>query len=292
VATDPAPGWTDLGGGIRVRRSRAFETNSALLLDAAHAILVDPGVLPSELDDIGRVVSEARPATLTLFMTHAHWDHVLGRTRWPEAGVIAHPRLGPELERDRAGIAREAERLAAEHGERWQAPFAPFVPDLAVSGLHFAKLGPWRAVFRDAPGHSTSQLTLHLPERRVLFAADMLSDIEIPLLDGPVAPYRETLEALLPLAEHGAIETLVPGHGSIAHGAEAALDRIIHDLGYLDALERGARAARSRGLTVEEAQSELSSLDIGTEREGPSMADAHRVNVGHAYEGIAAPPRP
>jgi len=55
-------------------------------------------------------------------------------------------------------------------------------------------------VLRDAFGHSDSQLSVHLPHERILLAADMLSDIEIPLMGGPVAPYLETLRAL---AEQG-----------------------------------------------------------------------------------------
>jgi len=69
--------------------------------------------------------------------------------------------------------------------------------------------------------------------------------------------YRRTLEALLPLAEHGAIDLLIPGHGSPAHGDEV-LARVRRDLDYLDALSRlAARAIREDvedvGLDVEAA---------------------------------------
>ncbi len=285
-----APEWTDLGGGIRVRQSRAYWMNSALLMHTEHAILVDPGVLPSELDDIARAVAEAKPDAITLLLTHAHWDHVLGRPWWPKAEVIAHDAFAAELKGGRARVEQEAARLAAEHGERWPAPFAPFRPGLAVSGLHFTKIGPWRVVFRDAFGHCDSQLSMHLPEARVLFAADMLSDIEIPMLNRPAADYRATLEALVPLAAHGAIETLVPGHGSIARGADAVRERLARDLGYLEALESRARDAKRRGLDLERAQEELSAMEYTGKRAAYSMVDVHRRNVRHAYE--AAGPRP
>src|SRR5688572_27708713 len=115
----PAPAWTDLGHGVRVRQSAAFQMNSTALLDAEHAVLVDPGVLPSELDDIARDVERASPRALTLVFTHAHWDHVLGRAWWPEARTIAHDRFAAEVQRDAARIREEAEKLAARHGETW-----------------------------------------------------------------------------------------------------------------------------------------------------------------------------
>ena len=92
--------WTDLAGGVRVRQSRAFAMNSVLLLDRRHTVVVDPGVLPSELDDLARAVDEASPARVTLFFTHAHWDHVLGRPWWPKAKTLAHDRCAEEMRRD------------------------------------------------------------------------------------------------------------------------------------------------------------------------------------------------
>ena len=278
-----SPAWTDLGGGIRVRRSVAYAMNSVLLLDSEHTIVVDPGVLPSELDDLKRAVDDARPAQVTLFLTHAHWDHVLGLPWWPKARIAAHDRFGAEVRRDRARILEEAKRIASQHGETWSAGFEPFVPHEPMSGMRFAKLGPWRVVWRDAPGHCDSQLTLHLPEARVLIASDMLSDLEIPWLNRAPATYRATLETLLPLAENGAIETLIPGHGAIARSAEAVSARLARDFDYLDALEAGVRDARSRGLTLEQAQEKLAGMKLDVGDLG-MMAGVHRENVKLAWE--------
>jgi glyoxylase-like metal-dependent hydrolase (beta-lactamase superfamily II) len=275
--------WTDLGGGIRVRRSVAYAMNSVLLLHPDHAIVVDPGVLPSELDDLKRAVDEARSAQVTLFLTHAHWDHVLGRPWWPKARVVAHDRFTAEARRDRARILDEAVKLAAEHGETWSAGFEPFAPHEPVSGMRFAKVGPWRLVWRDAPGHCDSQLTLHLPESRTLLAADMLSDLEIPWLNRPPAAYRATLEALLPLAENGAIETLIPGHGEIARGAPQVRARLRRDLDYLEALEAGVREARGAGLTLEDTQQKLAAMELAV-GDAAAMADVHRENVKFAWQ--------
>ncbi len=280
--------WTDLGGGIQVRQSAAFQMNSVLLLAPEHAVLVDPGVLASELDDLAERVRRAKPDAVTLVFTHAHWDHVLGRPWWPEAKTFAHDRFAAAVRREQTHIGAEIEALAARHGETWDRGFAPFRPGRAVSGLHYTRVGPWRLVFRDAPGHTDSQLTLHLPGARLLIAADMLSDIEIPMLDGPCAPYRRTLEELAPLAEHGAIEILIPGHGAIARGRDAVVERLRRDLDYLARLEAEVSSARRAGLTKEAMRERLAAMDYGGRKMEDAALQDHLENVDFTYDGLAA----
>jgi len=283
--------WTELGPGIRARRSEVFRMNSVLLAHAEHAVVVDPGVLPSELDDLAGAVAACSPAEVTLVFTHGDWDHVLGRPWWPHASTLAHDRLAAELRRNRDAILGSAIEAVARAGERWERGFEPFRPGVEVSGLHFTRLGPWRLVLRNAFGHSPSMLSAHLPEHRLLIAGDMLSDIEIPMLQQPCEVYRRTLLELAPLAENGAIETLIPGHGSITRGRGEALARIRRDLGYLEELERRVRAARAEGLTLEQTQDRLDAMDYPGRQAAYSMQPSHRENVRLVYlEPAAEPP--
>ena len=279
--------WSDLGGGVRVRQSRAYQMNSLLLLDPDHTVIVDPGVLPSELDDLAAAVADRRPARITLVFSHAHWDHVLGRPWWPRAATLAHARFAGEVREREASIAREAASLAGPHGEAYARAFRAFEPDQVVAGESRVDLGPWPLVLRDAPGHCASQITVHLPRARLLFAADMLSDIEIPMLDGPCGTYRRTLEALAPLFEGGGVETLVPGHGSPARGAAAASARLLRDTLYLARLEAAVQEVREQGLALEEAQRALEPMDYAGKHAAYSMEPVHRKNVRFTYEGLS-----
>jgi glyoxylase-like metal-dependent hydrolase (beta-lactamase superfamily II) len=280
--------WTDLGDGIHVRQSRAFLMNSVLLLHSEHAVVVDPGILPSELDDLAARVKASGAKAVTLVFTHAHWDHVLGKAWWPTARTIAHDRFPADLERSMQWIHADADATAAEHGETWAKKFEPFHPKELLSGLRFSKLGPWRLVFRDAFGHSDSQMSIHLPEQRTLIAADMLSDIEVPTLNTAPSVYIATLQTLLPVAAGNPIETLVPGHGSIARGAEAVAERFRRDLEYLETLDRRARELRARGVPLERAQQELEAMDDVERHPDFSMKKAHQKNIQLAYQGNAA----
>lgn len=284
------PAWTTLTEGIHVRQSVAYWMNTTVLLDSEHTVLVDPGVLPSELDDLRRLVNQAEPEHVTIVFTHGHWDHVLGAPWWPKARVVAHDRAEAEMRRDLAKIRRESEKLATEHGEVWPAPFeVPRVHESA-SGQRFLKLDPWRLVLRDAYGHCDSQLSVHVPELNLLIAADMLSDIEIPILNAAPAVYRRTLETLRPLADGGALEALIPGHGAILVGRGAIAERVRSDLAYLEAIERGVEDAKSAGLDLDATQARLSTMEYVGKHAEYSMVDVHRRNVRFAWDGTRAAP--
>ena len=138
-------------------------------------------------------------------------------------------------------------------------------------------------VFRDALGHSHSQLSLHLPEQRVLIAADMLSDIEIPTLNVPAPIYLATLAALAPVFAGGAIETLIPGHGTVLRGREAAAEMLARDVRYLETLDREVNAARRAGASLPETQAKLAGMpDIERHPDYP-MREIHERNIRLTY---------
>jgi hypothetical protein len=122
----------------------------------------------------------------------------------------------------------------------------------------------------------------------------MLSNVEIPGLCGPPAHYRTTLEQLVPLAEHGAIETLVPGHGAIARDPDAVRARFRHDLDYLQSLKDTIARAIASGQGREAAIDQAMAMEYtGKDGKPWPMAEVHRENAGHAWNEATrpAPPR-
>lgn len=97
---------------------------------------------------------------------------------------------------------------------------------------------PWSEVeLVGHDGHAPGHTALWLPERGVLLAGDMLSDVELPLPFWPddLAAYLAGLDALSPVVAHAAV--LVPGHG---HPTTDPMARLDADRRYLeDVLTRG-----------------------------------------------------
>ena len=281
--------WTDLGDGVHVRRSRAYEMNSVVLVKDAHAIVADPGVLPSEMAEIAAFTAGHAPrfGNVSLLLTHPHWDHVLGRPYFPAATTVAHAGFADEVTRDEAAIERSAREWIEGAGERWEPPFRAFEPNLKVRGTAALRLGPFDAVAYDVPGHCASQLAFFFPATGLLVAADLLSDIEIPWLDGPPWVYRQTLKSLHWVFEQEDVRFLVPGHGAIAHGRSDGYRRLLRDLDYLLVLEQRVTDSRGRGRTLEETQAECAAMDYLGKDAAYAMNDVHRDNVRFTYEGLA-----
>jgi glyoxylase-like metal-dependent hydrolase (beta-lactamase superfamily II) len=84
--------------------------------------------------------------------------------------------------------------------------------------------------------HARPHTALFLPDTGVLVAGDMLSDVEIPLLDlsgdDPVADYAGALAQL----EDTDARIVVPGHGRVGHDLQR---RLAADRSYLATLVAG-----------------------------------------------------
>lgn len=281
--------WTDLGEGAWVRRSRAYQMNTTVLVQDGWALLIDPGVLPSELEDVARFVAERAPRfeQVAIAFTHPHWDHVLGLPWFPAATTLAHAGFFDVLQIEEARIERSAKEYIEGEGEAWPTPFRAFEPTFNARGVVGLQLGPFSFVTHELPGHDPNQLAFHFPARGLFVSADTLSDIEIPWLDAPAWVYRKGLEALTHVFEHEDIRVLVPGHGPLAMGRAAAYRRLLGDLAYLRRLEQGVTSARARGLSLEDTRGELEAMDyLGKDAEY-SMNEVHRENIRLTYEGMA-----
>jgi len=181
------------------------------------------------------------------------------------AGVprYATARAVRECERSRATMIDELSAVAPGHA-------------LDLVGQLTALPGPdeWPAIAWDGPpalvvshdGHAPGHGAIYLPDPGVLVAGDMLSDVEIPLLDlttsAPEAdPFGDYRAGLARLAGLPGIRHVVPGHGHVGDAA-ALRSRVAADFRYLDHVE----------------------LDAGLEDERLLAADAGWLRADHARQ--------
>jgi glyoxylase-like metal-dependent hydrolase (beta-lactamase superfamily II) len=225
---------TALVPGVFVATSRKFATNSVVVTDPAHghephpALLIDPAWDQDELVAIADDLDELSLAAVAGLATHPHHDHLLWHPRFGDVPRWASRETARRARSDRTALLGElgggydqrvldlvGQVRAFRGGELiWDGPQV----DLIVHVAH-------------APGHTAAWIA----DSSVLIAGDMLSDIELPLLDntrGALDNYREGLDALGPFARSALL--VVPGHGT--PGADASARRTA-DLRYLDALE-------------------------------------------------------
>lgn len=224
--------------GVWVATSRNYATTSTIVARGGNALLIDPAWEPDELTGLAEALADLELSVTTGFHTHAHHDHLL----WCAALGDA-PRWATATAVDMVG------RFAVELREQLGEELAAFV------GEHFARVEPLTGSSIPAPfgegspvgqveeveviehhGHAYGHGALWFPERGLLVAGDMLSDIELPLPFTPhgLGTYLPGLYVLEPYVAKARF--LIPGHGTPTDRPLARLDA---DRRVLDALLRG-----------------------------------------------------
>jgi glyoxylase-like metal-dependent hydrolase (beta-lactamase superfamily II) len=222
--------------------SRVWQTNCTALRAGDEGFLIDSPVYPDELEALPSVLEQARFPVSGLLVTHADWDHLLGRLAFPEASLGCGEATARRLA-DEPGAAQRALRsFDDEHYVEGRRPLAlAGVQSLPVPG-HLA-LGPEQELeLHPTSGHTADGAAFWIPWTQVLVCGDYLSPVEIPMLSpgGSLEAYLETLERLRPLVAVAA--TVVPGHGA-PQSSEAATRLLDEDVAYLNALKsQGAEA--------------------------------------------------
>jgi cyclase len=243
--------------------------NTGFLVGADGVALVDTSSTQRRTELLRDAVRQVTPAPIrTLVNTHSHPDHVTGNGLFPAATIVAHERtravmLGAPLPVGAIFPGMDAGSL----------PLTP--PFLTYSSGVTLWVGDLRCEVAHVgqPAHTTNDSYLWVPDRRVLFAGDMVFHRVTPfMMFGSVTGAIEVLERVI--APLGAT-TIVPGHGEIC-GPEG----IEEVLGYLRLVLDLARSAQEAGLEPLEAARQA---DLGEYADWP---DAERI-VGNLHRAYA-----
>ena len=171
--------WRWVADAVAVTTSRREATTSTVVLGPDGALLVDPAWDPDELAWIADDLARSGVTVAAGFATHAHHDHLLWHPGLGDAPRFASP-TSAEL------AAARHDDLVSDLGPHWPSELADLVGLVhAVHGVD-GLVVPWpgrRVELLVHHGHIAGHTALWLPDAEVLLAGDMLSDVELPLLD-------------------------------------------------------------------------------------------------------------
>ncbi|MFN2286422.1 MAG: MBL fold metallo-hydrolase [Anaerolineae bacterium] len=267
--------FTQLTSHLWVTQSTLFATNSGIFLSGDEVCLVDPGIAPETIKAIARFVADQGATPRAIVLTHAHWDHVLGPEHFPDVPVIAHDGYLRVLRKHGADLYRQIDAWEVQAHIRRPRPFLLPKPTYTFDAALTFTLGDIRLRVFHAPGHAPDQAAVYHEESGTLWAADTLSDIEIPLVHSLNA-YECTLAHLTTLE----LRVLIPGHGAPTTDADEIQRRLAEDRAYLAALHERVAAAVAVGQTLAET------VDVCAEMPLPRPCDdptPHTWNVESAY---------
>jgi hydroxyacylglutathione hydrolase len=223
----------EIAPGVLVATAELYTTTSTVVTGAdGGCLVIDPAVAVTELAGLAARLAGTGLRPRVGFATHPHWDHVLWHRDLGDVSRYATPAAVAAAERQRGELISAAEAEVPGHDPELLARL------VALPGDRVPWDGP-EAVVIAHDGHAPGHGAVFLPDTGVLMAGDMLSDIEMPLLDvagaDPLGDYRTGLERLAALE---GVRWLVPGHGSVGDAGEFRR-RVEADLGYLERLGRG-----------------------------------------------------
>lgn len=173
--------------------------------------------------------------------THYHADHTGGDQALRDAGaiIVAHDNVRGWVRTNNINLF--GDRITPELKSRIEA--LP-LPDLTTDKDLYIWLGSRKVVIRTVLGHTGGDLTVSVPDAKVLFTGDMLwRKIAPNLIDGSVAEWSATDADFLAMPD-SAQTTFVPGHGDVANRADVEGFR-----NYLLDLKALVTQARKAGLT-------------------------------------------
>jgi glyoxylase-like metal-dependent hydrolase (beta-lactamase superfamily II) len=231
-----------LGPDAIVFVSRIWQTTCTAVRAGDEGFVIDSPVFPDELEALPSVLEQAGFPISGLLVTHADWDHLLGRLAFPGTSLgcaeSTAQRLGTEL-----GAAQRALRdFDEEHYVDARAPL-PLAAYQALPAPGRLGLGPVHELeIHPTEGHTADGSAYMMPWLGVLVCGDYLSPVEIPMISrgGSVGAYAATLERLRGLVTRA--QTVIPGHGGPVD-RQRALEILEEDAAYLDALTRDGAAA-------------------------------------------------
>jgi cyclase len=224
---------------------------------------------------IGAIRHQAgqRPV-LTLVNTHHHGDHTFGNYLFlPGATIIGHERCRETVLSE--GLGAKGFFPAVDWGAIVVTPPTVTFEDRIDVWADELKV---ELIFV-GPAHTTNDIIAWIPERKVLFAGDVLFNGGAPFaLAGSVQGWIEALDRLRALGA----ETIVPGHGAIC-GPDVIDDVAAYMQLVLDAARRGMAA----GVEPLEVARELDLGRFSAWLDGERLA----ANLHRAYSELRGEPR-
>ena len=266
-----------LSSNIWVSQSQFANISSGIFYSGEHHYLVDPGILPAEIDALAEYVQDQQGDINALILTHSHWDHLHGPEHFPNVKIIAQENYLTVIE-GKAGqqIIQQVEMLSDHFELQRKHPFVIPEPDRTFRDMLDLPFRNGVLQLIHAPGHAPDQLVIYLSENGTLWAGDMLSDLEIPYIIDSLPAYLQTLSLMADLE----IACLVPGHGTPTREPAEIQARLEEDQAYLNRMEEQVSRAVETGLNSADTLEICAGFDHPCLEEN---ANAHQLNIETVY---------
>ena len=261
---------------IYIYQSSVWQTNSAVIINEAANVVIDPCYFPVEIQVMADFVNRRRSFNKYIIFTHSDFDHIVGYQYFKGAKLISQEEMAFC---DREAQVAQLKEIDQTYYIKRKVPFVFPNIDVTFGQDYRIPLKSDELAMFHAPGHTGDSAFIISTAKKVMFAGDYLSDLEFPFVYFNTGAYRKSLDLAEKLVRDFAIEYLVPGHGDPAVGAGEITARIKADQEYLDALREKAQDLFVQGLQEREIIEVLKGIEYKNEGISGAMVRMHEENV-------------
>jgi glyoxylase-like metal-dependent hydrolase (beta-lactamase superfamily II) len=218
-------------------------SNAYLISHGGGAVVFDVPMLRSDAIRLADVIEQSGKAVAAIMISHAHPDHFMGldvvTARFPRAPVVSTANVVADIRNDGPGmLAMLQGKFGAEGPTRLVLPEP--LRELAVT-VDGARL----EVLEFGEGEAAHTATLHVPDLKALFAADLVyNNAHLYLAERHLDSWLARLSEVEAFA-CDRISTIYPGHGAPGDiGLIAQTRRYLQD--FAEALNSGDAATCER----------------------------------------------
>lgn len=267
-----APGVFVRPGHHRLVFEGAELANIGFIVGERCVAVIDTGGSPAEGEALACAIqAQTQLPVCQVINTHVHPDHMLGNSAFQgdDVAFIGHTNLARAMSLVGPHYLNRLQESGEPADQSWLVP-----PDQEVSDTLRLDLGNRELVLTaHAKAHTDNDLSVFDPSTGTLWLGDLLFVDHVPVLEGSLLGFLDTLETLKTQEAH----RVVPGHGSASlPWPEAMADQVR----YLTSLRDQTRVLLDRGDTLETA------LETVGQDEAPhwQLFEAlHPRNVSTAY---------
>lgn len=222
---------------VIVFQSGMFQLNSTVVVTKDLVLVVDPGYLSREVEEIRQYVNTIKgDRPVYLFFTHSDFDHIVGYGAFPEAKTIASKEFveSPLREAQLNDVIHYDDEFYIVR------PYPVEYPDIdhiIQTDGEAITVGETTITFYHAFGHNNDGLMAVVESLDLLIAGDYLSDIEFPFVYYSFNEYKKTLNTLKSITDAKKTLTLITSHGSATNDQREILKRIDDSEEYLAIVE-------------------------------------------------------
>lgn len=273
--------WIEVADGVHQRRYNPVDISVVVIAGGDELLVVDTRNNPAEGAELITDIRTRFDAPIRYVVnTHAHYDHTFGNQVFGpgsdlDVPILGHARIQEHYRRYEAPrLARVKADPAAEPDKSWAAvELTP--PTRAIEEPTTLSVGGRQVrLLPQPPGHTDTDLVLHVPDVDVWVVGDLVEESGPPMFGSGSYPLGWPLVLFELLDAIGPTARIVPGHGQV-------VDRqfVLEQAEMLTHVADLIRQAWHAGMTIEEA--------LASDLSWPLPGEVLRSALRQGFEALA-----